>query len=313
MISFVVPVRSIEAESAVLDNLRPAAGMEAVIAAGSNPSAQRNGAVKKVTGGIIYFVDDDSVVNKESILRAERFFESRPDAYILGGPALAPVGTGFLGRVFAGTLGSVWGSGMSASRYVKRGGMREAGEKELILCNLLVRKEVFEKAGFFREDLYPNEENEFINRAKKHGFKAVYDPEISVARAPRKAVSGFIKQCFRYGKGRAEQMRYGANAGDAANIIPALFLVYAAVTPAAALFYPAFLAPWVLYAALNISFSAAAALKHGRIHSFFAFFIAFPALHLSYGAGFMAGLFSGLSKKPEAAAGSITVKSVVIK
>ncbi len=52
----------------------------------------------------------------------------------------------------------------SRARYRAVGGRRRCGEKELILCNLLLSRKVFLSNGGFREDLYPNEENEFLNR-----------------------------------------------------------------------------------------------------------------------------------------------------
>ena len=56
------------------------------------------------------------------------------------------------------------------------GRVRATSEKELILCNLVARREAMLELGGFNEALYPNEENALMDELQKRGGKLIYDP-----------------------------------------------------------------------------------------------------------------------------------------
>ncbi len=99
-----------------------------------------------------------------------------------GGPSLCPPDAPKLEQAFALTMGAWLAFGPSCARYRKVGRPRATSEKELILCNLLARRDALLELGGFNEKLYPNEENALMDELQKRGGKLLYDPELIVYR-----------------------------------------------------------------------------------------------------------------------------------
>ena len=192
---------------------------EVWLARGLNPSRQRNLAAARARAPWLLFLDADSQAQAGQIpglLAAAREL----DAVVAGGPNLPLVDEPALGRDLDAVLASWAGSMASRARYAPVGARRLGGEKELILCNLLIQRRVFLGAGGFREDLYPNEENELFNRLRAQGLRLAYEPRAWVRRPRRTSVWAWVVQSFRYGRGRAQQMRRNFFAGDLLNLVP---------------------------------------------------------------------------------------------
>jgi cellulose synthase/poly-beta-1,6-N-acetylglucosamine synthase-like glycosyltransferase len=292
VISVVVAARDLSKEREIAANLK-GCGAELVIVEGRNPSLQRNEGVRLSKGDIIYFADNDSVITRDVFMKAELLLENDPSIAVLGGPSLTPDSDTPLQKSFGAVFASPWAAGKSSARYRRSGSRRVSGEKELILCNMFIRKEVFEKLGGFREDLYPNEENDFMNRAQRSGCKAVYDPDIYVTRSQRRTYPAFIRQCFTYGRGRAEQMLAGFDKNDAINTVPAFFVFYLLYLAVAG---PAFeeIIPLLMYAAGCIAFALRESSSAGGLKAVPLLLVNFPVMHLTYGIGFLFGLFRGM-------------------
>jgi GT2 family glycosyltransferase len=192
---------------------------EVWVARGLNPSRQRNLAVANAKAPWILFLDSDSQVQAgqvPALLDAAKEL----GAVAAGGPNLPLLDEPPLGLALDRILGSWVGSMASRARYRSIGSRRACGEKELILCNLLLSREAFLEQGGFREDLYPNEENELFNRLRAAGKTLVYEPSAAVRRPRRHSVGAWIQQSFRYGHGRARQIRANPYPGDFLNLLP---------------------------------------------------------------------------------------------
>jgi cellulose synthase/poly-beta-1,6-N-acetylglucosamine synthase-like glycosyltransferase len=203
----------------------PADRLEIIIARGRQPSVQRNVALRAARGQWVYFLDDDALPPPDNLRRAERWFHD-PNVAMLGGPNVCPASAPFLEKVFAVVLASWLAFGPSRARYTPVGKTRNTGEKELILCNTLARRDGLLALGGFNEALYPNEENALMDEMQKRGLRLVYDPQFFVHRRPRRTLPGFLKMLRTYGRGRAEQFRLHPTPGSVLNFVPPLFCLY---------------------------------------------------------------------------------------
>jgi glycosyltransferase involved in cell wall biosynthesis len=209
-VTIVVPTREAEAEPEALDALErldyPRERFEVLVVRGNAPAAERNLAARESQGEILVFLDDDSSASPELLRVYARAFRAWPRLAVAGGPAVPASPTRF-GRLRAAVLGEPWVMGRSASRYRALGESRSADERELILCNLAVRRQAFLEAGGFDERLYPNEENELLERFRLKGAGCLYLRDARVERLDRDGFPAYLRSIARYGRGRAEQLR----------------------------------------------------------------------------------------------------------
>jgi succinoglycan biosynthesis protein ExoA len=269
--------------------------LEIIVARGKQPSVQRNTALRSARGELVYFLDDDSVAPPENLRRVVSHF-SDSKVQIVGGPNLCPPDAPTLEKVFALVLGSWIAFGPSRARYTPVGKLRDSGEKELILCNLVARRETLLELGGFNETLYPNEENALMDEIQKRGGRLLYDPEFFVHRRPRSTIKSFAKMLLTYGRGRAEQFRVHPTWGSALNFVPPMFCVFLIALPFL-LMLP--ILAKISLVALGIYIFAALAqavalMPRGRILRSLATIPFIILTHILYGLGFWRGLFTKL-------------------
>jgi glycosyltransferase involved in cell wall biosynthesis len=274
--------------------------LDIIVARGRQPSVQRNTALRASRGELVYFLDDDSVAPRGNLRRAAVYF-SDAKVQMAGGPNLCPPEAPPLEQVFALVLGSWIAFGPSRARYAPVGALRDSSEKELILCNLIARRETLLALGGFNEALYPNEENALMDDIQKRGGRLLYDPEFFVHRRPRGTLKAFVKMLMTYGRGRAEQFRLNPTFGSALNFAPPIFCVYLPVLIILELLplenhaLKVFVAvPLAVYFAAIILQTIVLMPAGGIMRSL----LAIPLLvasHLFYGLGFWSGLFTKLN------------------
>jgi glycosyltransferase involved in cell wall biosynthesis len=311
-VTVIIPARPNESDVPAVTAARaldyPADKLEIILARGKQPSVQRNTALRSAHGELIYFLDDDALPEPQNLRRAVKHF-SDPKVQILGGPNLCPPDAPFLEQVFALVLSSWIAFGPSRARYAQVGRVRETSEKELILCNMLGRRETLLTHGGFNEALYPNEENALMDNIQKASGKLIYDPELSVTRRPRRTLGQFMRMLMNYGRGRAEQFRTTPTLGSLPNFVPPAFCVYVAALIPLTYFTPLALLPMGLYF-LAIAIQTLALMPQG---GFVRSVCALPLLvetHLFYGIGFWRGLFTRL--KPPGVKSDVPVKLQLI-
>jgi len=308
--SCIIPVKP-GGHVAALDALRRADfrdhPCEVLVAEGCSPSRQRNLAAAQAGGEVLFFLDDDSRVEADFTGQCAAALADRAVA-VVGGPSLTPQGDTRLQKLFGAALASRFGAGAMRNRYRSHGLPRETTDRELILCNLAVRREVFLGLGGFDERLYPNEENELLDRISAAGHKLVHLPDMAVRRSQRPTVAAFMRQMFAYGRGRARQSRI-AGVRSPASLIPLAFVIYLLLLPLLQMFVPGHAAwtPLLIYAVLNICCTLISLAHSGRIETLLLTVI-FPLMHCCNGIGLLCG-FLGRRQLPSSD-GEVTVSRI---
>ncbi len=291
----------------------PADKLEILIARGRQPSAQRNTGMWAARGELIYFLDDDSVPPADNLHRAAPRF-AVPEIKMVGGPNVCPPEAPALEKLFALVLASWLAFGPSRARYTPVGQVRETSEKELILCNLIARREAMLELGGFNEALYPNEENALMDELQKRGGKLIYDPAFLVQRRPRSSLRAFARMLMTYGRGRAEQFRVHPTPGSALNFVPPLFCVFLVALVLTLLVLPPvgrlLLVPLAVYLLL-VLVQAAVQVPQGGILRSIAAVPLIVLTHVLYGLGFWRGLFTRLSPAAGRGLADVTIEKVM--
>jgi cellulose synthase/poly-beta-1,6-N-acetylglucosamine synthase-like glycosyltransferase len=310
-VTIIIPTRPGQTEVLAVAGARaldyPRDQLEILVARGRQPAVQRNAALRAARGELVYFLDDDSRPQPDSLRRALAHF-ARPEVQMVGGPNLCPPDAPWLEQVFAVVLGSWLAFGPSRARYDRVGALRETSEKELILCNLLARRSALLELGGFDESLYPNEENALMDELQRRGAKLLYDPGLVVFRRPRSSLKAFARMLMTYGRGRAEQFRLHPTLGSALNFVPPLFVLYLLVGPWLGLLG---LAPLGLYGLAVLGQTGVSAASKGVGRSL----AALPLVvltHLFYGLGFWRGLVTRLKPSETRPVTEVALESVSV-
>lgn len=308
-VSMIVPVKPGGRVSA-LDGIGrlnyPPDAFEVFVAEGNCPSCQRNMAAAAASGDILCFLDDDSRIAPEYLRRLVSHY-GNPDVAAVGGPSLTPDSDSILQHTFGMALGSLIGGGGMRNRYRQVGRSRETGDQELILCNLSFRRDIFARYEGFDERLYPNEENEMMERIRRGGGLLIHDPDLAVERSQRPTITAFCRQLFNYGRGRGEQTVI-SGVFKPITVIPSLFLLYLLLLP---LFRkPVYFAPLACYLFITIAVSGQELFRTRRGLSAAFLPVVLTFLHCCYGFGMVRGLLAPRFRKGGHPTGEVAIRKV---
>lgn len=305
--------------------------IEAFVVYGSNPSAQRNLAAQKAKGDMLYFLDNDSEIGKDSFKFISPLFNGESPVYRTNqgrGFSILPKSIVelinaifFSGNIYKGEIGAVGGPNIwkkkenfwasiagitlesffvyakMAARHRPIGKIHRANEKELILCNLAVKKKVFSEAGGFNENLYPNEENELLNRIEAKGYQLIYHPGVIVCRQHRQSLFDILKAFFRYGEGRMEQIRVEGVLPSLPLLLPLMLFFYLI---GLWFYFSLFkgkivfeiIIPGLVYLLMALGSAFGSAVRKKKLYLSIFLPIFFLLVHLTYAFGLIWGLFT---------------------
>lgn len=150
------------------------------------------------------------------------------------------------------------------------------------------KREIFKDVGYFDEALVRNQDDDFHYRAKANGKKIFLNPQIKSYYYPRNSAGKLLSQYFQYGLYKPIVLKKTMSEIKLRHLIPSMFVLYLVLLPFLLNFNLLFLLPGLLY--ILIDFCFAFALK-GSFKQKLNTLIVYPVLHISYGSGFILGLF----------------------
>lgn len=199
----------------------------------------------------------------------------------VGGP-LKQVGKSEKGKAIAYCMSQTIGVGNTE--------FRTANTKMYVVsvAFAVYKRGVFEKIGLLDTDLIRNQDDEFHYRMNANGMKILMVPEMQSTYYVRDTFSSLFKQYYQYGLYKPMVLKKVKSGVRLRHVVPAGFVLYLLTLPLMLLVSVWFISPLFLYGCI-ISFFA---LKHqgALIEKSYAI-ISFFILHVSYGAGFLRGLF----------------------
>lgn len=169
--------------------------------------------------------------------------------------------------------------------------------------------EVFERVGRFDESLRRNQDDELNLRIRRAGGSVVLDPAVRVEYRPRGSLRAVFRQYYDYGFWKVAVMRKHRQPPNPRALAPVLFVSsLAGLATLAALSQPyarrALVAEVGLYAAAAAGFGAACVRRRGEDWALVPRVVSvFPAFHLGYGVGMIAGVARGIADRDAARAG----------
>ena len=175
---------------------------------------------------------------------------------------------------------------------------RNGGEARYVdtLAYALYRREVYDRVGLYDERLRRTEDNDMHYRMRTAGYRFYFSPDIVSYHAARATMRGQLRQKWGNGYWIGRTMRIQPRCFAPRHLIPALFVL--------ALLFGLLLLPfsvWPLllllsaYLACDLVFAVRGACSQetGRLLALLTLPFLFPAVHVVYGVGTLAGLLSG--------------------
>lgn len=247
------------------------------------PSALNLG-IRAASGEIVIRVDGHAVIAPDYVRRCVEALRV-VNAECVGGP-IQTVGDTWMARGIALAQSSRFGVGGAAFRYATTARYVDT------LAFGAYRREVFERAGNFDENLVRNQDDEFNFRLIRTGGKIWLDPRIRSTYYSRSTLGALWRQYFEYGLWKVRVIRKHGRSASWRHLAPMVFvlglslsMIVSVVTrsfvPAAAILLP--------YVSMSVVAVFVICLRHGWVHAP-VLPIAFVTMHLAYGLGFWTGI-----------------------
>lgn len=156
------------------------------------------------------------------------------------------------------------------------------------------KKTDIEKLGYYDERLIRNEDDDLSFRMIENGMKIFITPKIKSVYYPRNKYSSLFKQYFEYGLWKVAVIKKHGHPARLSHIIPLMFVLFILIFGLGSFFYKfvryIFFIVMAIYFLLNFYFSV----KNKRLLHFsdkLRLMLVHLLMHVSYGTGFLCGLF----------------------
>jgi succinoglycan biosynthesis protein ExoA len=273
---------------AEIDRVVDAAGPAALVTVIDNPgriaATGLNAAISKAKGDVIVRVDGHCEIQPDHVTKCVQLLE-QTGADNVGGVVVAR-GTTVVQRAVGLGTSSPFGVGNARFRYAT-----DPGWADTVFPGAWWR-EAFDRVGGFDEELVRNQDDEHNLRLVQSGGRIWLDPSIRTRYVPRDSLAALWRQYFDYGFHKVRVIQKRRTVASVRHLVPPTFVAAILTVAAAATVTrrPKLLLVAVIpYATATVSASLHAARSDRAAIPILP--VVFATLHLSYGSGFLAGLW----------------------
>lgn len=234
------------------------------------------------------------ILSKNYLQKCLEILNTVPDTWCVGGKIINEY-INETGRIISEAMGTTFGMGIGNFRTLQKSGFTDT------VTSPMYPYWVFEKIGFFDEQLIRNQDDDFNFRVEKAGGKIYFEHNISLKYYVRGNYKGLWRQMFQYGYWKVFVNKKHGTITTMRQLVPMFFVLYLlmlAVTSVLGLkVFVIGAMPLTLYILLNLIFSAK---KAGNFFDFTALMATYCIMHVGYGLGYLNGIihFLILRKKP---------------
>jgi succinoglycan biosynthesis protein ExoA len=245
-----------------------------------------NAAIREAKGSVIMRMDAHTRYASDYVRNClEVLLKTGADN--VGGPWVAK-GTGIIGRAIAAAFQSPFSIG---------GARGHNPDYEGIVDTVYLGcwpRHVFDRIGFFDEDLVRNQDDEFNLRLTRAGGKIWQSPRIISWYIPRSSLIALFRQYVQYGYWKVRVIQKHRLPASVRHLIAGGFVLSSIALLLASLRWPFAAHIWIglmsAYLACDITASFLAAAQHGwRLLPILP--VVFACYHLAYGFGFLRGVW----------------------
>ena len=241
----------------------------------------------KNSGGDVVIILGAHTVIKDDFVSQNIHFMALKNVKCAGGTQIN-VGDTYTQKAIGYAMGHPFGLASAPYRFVK-------SEKFVdTVVYAAYKKELFDEVGYFDEELFISEDAELNWRIRQAGHKIFYTPKIISYYYPRNTLKKLIIQLFRYGILRVNVIKKHFDAIKLVHLISPLFVLTSVFTGIFGFIWPAFFKILtglrLIYLFFVLGSSLSISIKKG-----FKYLVSLPiifiSIHISWGIGFLVGIF----------------------
>ncbi len=242
----------------------------------------------------IQIVGARHILSSNYIQRALEILHKMPEVWCVGGKLINEY-INNTGEIISKAMSTSFGMGIGNFRTLVKSGYTDT------VTSPMYPFWVFEKIGFFDEQLIRNQDDDFNFRVTKAGGKIYFESDIHLKYYVRGNFSGLYRQFYQYGYWKVFVNQKHKAVTTFRQLIPPLFVSFVLLSIILSFVHPLLA---ILSSGVYLIYSALALLmgfkKGSKPNEAFQIAITFPIMHFSYGLGYLKGIidFIILHKNP---------------
>jgi len=253
-----------------------------------------NMAIKYAQGTFVIRLDAHCQYREDYISQCLHYLKTWQADCVGGRLITLPRHDTLIGRAIATAMSAVFGVGRSKFRVTELNDDQVPTWIDTVPFGCY-RRGIFEKIGFYREDIPFSEDIEFHQRMKKNGFKTLFVPSLVSIYYARSDLLSFWKHSIRNGIWAILPTKFtGHLVVRPMHLVPLFFvgsLVLCSILSTISSLFTIFLFLILgLYFFVNFGYSVALAFRKRELSHLWALPLTFSLLHFGYGLGSLVGV-----------------------